>query len=204
MNPAVARNHPGSVRIIAGRWRGSKLPVADLAGLRPTADRVRETVFNWLQPHIGQARCLDLFAGSGALGFEAASRGAAEVVLIEREPRLVALLRENATRLHANDLRVEQADALRWLARPPTQTFDIVFVDPPFAEVLWVPAAQALRPWLTPKAFVYVERGRDTAFAAPADWTVHREGQTREVRYALYRREAGTLAASVQQDRPEA
>ncbi len=190
MNPAAQVRAAGSVRIVAGRWRGSKLPVADIAGLRPTADRVRETLFNWLQPHLAGARCLDLFAGSGALGFEAASRGASEVVLIEREPRLVALLRESAARLEADNLHIEQADALQWLARAPARAFDVVFVDPPFAQALWAQAARALAPWLSPAAFVYVERGRDSGFEPPADWRLHREAQTREVRYALYRRDA--------------
>lgn len=202
MNSAAAGSATGSVRIVAGRWRGSKLPVADIAGLRPTADRVRETLFNWLQPHLAGARCVDLFAGSGALGFEAASRGAGEVVLLEREPRLVALLRDSAARLGAGNLRIEQADALQWLARVPAQAFDVVFVDPPFAQALWTQTARALRPWLSTTAFVYVERGRDTGFEPPADWRVHREGQTREVRYALYRREAAgpTLGGNLSED----
>jgi 16S rRNA (guanine966-N2)-methyltransferase len=181
------------VRIIGGHWRGSKLPVADKPGLRPTSDRVRETLFNWLQPVLPGARVLDLFAGTGALGLEAASRGAANVVLVERDPMLVVSLRATADRLHANRVEIVCEDALRWLARAPTQAFDLVFLDPPFEAGLWQPALAALPPWLTDQAWLYLESPRDAAPIVPTDWITHREGSTREVRYALYRRRAATL-----------
>jgi 16S rRNA (guanine966-N2)-methyltransferase len=143
---ATTRAIPGVVRIIGGRWRGSKLSVAEVAGLRPTADRVRETLFNWLQPKLAGARVLDLFAGTGALGLEAASRGAGTVVLIERDPALAASLRATAARLAADGPSVVEIvcnDALQWLSRAPGIQFDLVFVDPPFADALWQPALEA-------------------------------------------------------------
>jgi 16S rRNA (guanine966-N2)-methyltransferase len=188
------RAAPGQVRIIGGRWRGSKLPVADKPGLRPTADRVRETLFNWLQQKLPGARVLDLFAGTGALGFEAASRGAAQAVLIEREPALAANLRASVQRLHAENVEIVHEDALRWLARAPDIRFDIAFLDPPFDAALWQPALAALSPWLAGEAWLYLECPHDAAPVVPADWRLHREGRTREVRYALYRRGAATLA----------
>lgn len=177
---------PGQVRIIAGSLRGSKLPVPERAGVRPTSDRVRETLFNWLQQQVAGRRVLDLFAGTGALGFEAASRGAAEVVLVERDATLAAELRTSASRLKCANVTVETSDVLAWLAAPPAGRFDLVFLDPPFDAGLWDSAAAALAPWLAESAWVYVERPNGTVFAAPAGWRLHREGRTREVHYALY------------------
>lgn len=182
---------PGQVRIIGGTLRGSKLPVENRPGLRPTSDRIRETLFNWLQNHVAGRRALDLFAGTGALGFEAASRGAADVLLLERDPQLAAALRNNAERLKAGAIRVECADALAWLARPAEPCFDLVFLDPPFTADLWSAAAKAVSPWLADDAWIYLESGRDAAIDLPPDWRPWREGQTREVRYALYRAERG-------------
>ena len=126
----------GNVRIIAGEWRGRRLPVADVPGLRPTADRARETVFNWLQPYIGGARCLDLFAGSGALGLEAASRGAGYVCLIEKELKAYKQLQANIETLKASDkVGVVKGDALTCLRSNANETWDIVFVDPPWQMV---------------------------------------------------------------------
>lgn len=188
---------PGAVRIIGGRWRGSKLPVADVAGLRPTSDRVRESLFNWLQPMLAGAWVLDAFAGSGALGLEAASRGAAQVVLLENHPLLAANLREQVARLGRSEstavVEIVQDDALRWLARPPSARFDLVFLDPPFAGELWVPTLAALVPWLAPAAWLYLESPRGAAPAPGMGWLAHRQGQTRDVQFALYRRDAVTL-----------
>ena len=177
---------PGSVRIIAGHLRGSKLPVPDRPGLRPTSDRVRETVFNWLQAKVPGASVLDLFAGTGALGLEAASRGAGSLVLVERDPGLAEALRGHVARFKLGAAQVVQADALAWLAGPPSARFDLVFMDPPFDGTLWEPAAQRLVPWLAPGAWIYVETPARMQASWPAGWRLHREGQTREVRFTLF------------------
>jgi 16S rRNA (guanine966-N2)-methyltransferase len=191
----------GQVRIIGGRLRGSKLPVPAAAGLRPTSDRVRETLFNWLQFELAGASVLDAFAGTGALGFEAASRGAAQVRLLERDPALAEGLRATARRLQADTVRVDTADALRWLRGTPDAAFDIAFLDPPFASGLLPEAAQALAPWLAPAAWIYVEGPTGAAPDVPADWREHRRGRTREVGFALYRRvPAGTLSLANGED----
>lgn len=180
---------PGKVRIIGGRWRGTRLEVADAAGLRPSADRVRETLFNWLQPVLPGARVLDLFAGSGALGLEALSRGAREAFLVERDPTLVGTLQAAVSRLKADDeARVVRADALAFLRAPLHGRFDVVFVDPPFAGNLWKGAVDALAPWLATQAWLYLESPLQAAIEPGPGWQPHREGHTREVRYALYRR----------------
>ncbi|APO94268.1 16S rRNA (guanine(966)-N(2))-methyltransferase RsmD [Xanthomonas vesicatoria] len=188
------RGMEGQVRIVGGRWRNTKLAVPDLPGLRPSSDRVRETVFNWLMPHLRGARVLDLFAGSGALGLEAVSRGAAHATLIERDPGLAQRLRELVTRLDAADqVQVLQEDALRWLERAPAAQADIVFVDPPFAAGLWPSVLERLPAHLAAEAWLYLEAPADAALQLPAGWHLHREGGTRQVRYALYRRAAATL-----------
>ncbi len=190
---------PGKVRIIGGRWRGTRLPVPAQPGLRPTADRVRETLFNWLQPMLSGTRVLDLFAGSGALGLEAVSRGAARAVLVERDGELVRGLRELAGRLEGGErVEVVQGDALTWLGAQPAGGFDLAFVDPPFAAGRWDAVLPALLPRLASDAWIYLESPAGTAPGLPADWVLHREGRTREVRYALYRRV--TLAAGSNTD----
>jgi 16S rRNA (guanine966-N2)-methyltransferase len=189
---------PGHVRVIAGRLRGSKLPVADAPGLRPTSDRARETLFNWLQDEVAGREVLDAFAGSGALGFEAASRGATGVLLLDRDPRLAASLRETAARLHVEDaVQVECADALAWLSKPARARFGLVFLDPPFGAGLHEAAARAVQPWLAERAWVYVEVAESAAFAAPQHWHLHRENAGKQARHLLFRVEspagAGTL-----------
>ncbi|MCG6942324.1 MAG: 16S rRNA (guanine(966)-N(2))-methyltransferase RsmD [Thiohalocapsa sp.] len=184
------------MRIIGGRLRGRRLPVPDQPGLRPTTDRVRETLFNWLAPDIAGSRCLDCFAGSGALGFEAFSRGAAAVVLIERAAAVAARLRENAALLRvAADapggqpdvkLDVMRADALGWLEKTDPRPFDIVFLDPPFDQRLIGRACELLqRGWLAPKALIYLESAASEPPPLPAGWRVTREGTAGQVRYAL-------------------
>jgi 16S rRNA (guanine966-N2)-methyltransferase len=179
----------GAVRIIAGHLRGSRLRVPDIDGLRPTPDRIRETLFNWLAPWIAGMRCLDLYAGTGALGIEALSRGAGECVFVERDHTLWRHLQDNLTRLRIANGHAIHMDAAGFLATAP-QTFDLVFLDPPFSADLWSASAQALedRGWLRDAAMIYVESPRDTAPELPARWTAHREGHAGAVRYALYRR----------------
>jgi 16S rRNA (guanine966-N2)-methyltransferase len=147
---------PGRVRVIGGAWRKSVLHFPAVAGLRPTPDRVRETLFNWLGQDLGGSTCLDLFAGSGALGFEAASRGARRVVLVERDSRAAGALRSNATRLSAGTLEVVASDAMAWLARAK-ERFDVVFVDPPFRQNVLPDVLARLPRVLESGARVYVE-----------------------------------------------
>lgn len=180
---------PGSVRIIGGRWRGTKLPVPDVGGLRPTADRVRETLFNWLQPALPGARVLDLFAGSGALGLEALSRGAREAHFVEQDARAYDALRESVARLDAGAVaHVHRADALAWLRAPLHGRFDIVFLDPPFTADAWDRTIEVLAPWVSDCSWLYVESPVTAPAAPPPPWALHREGRTREVRHALFRR----------------
>ena len=179
---------PGRVRIVAGTLRGSRLDVPDAPGLRPTPDRVRETLFNWLMPVIEGACCLDLFAGTGALGIEALSRGAAAVDFIETDARLVDSLRANLARLKQT-ARVVRSDGQRFLAETDGK-YDIVFLDPPFGADLWATAAQALETgsWLQSPAWIYVESPVDASPALPGNWQLHRESRAGAVRFALYRR----------------
>jgi 16S rRNA (guanine966-N2)-methyltransferase len=184
---APPRKPPGSVRIIGGRWRGTRLPVVDAPGLRPTSDRARETLFNWLQPVLHGARVLDLFAGSGALGFEALSRGAREALLVERDPRLADLLIDTSRRLRAEaEAHVIRADALAFLRAPLHGRFDILFVDPPFADDAWPAVLATLGPWLADGAWLYLESPA-TLDPGPV-WHLHRESRTRDAHHALYRR----------------
>lgn len=171
------------LRIIGGQWRGRKLPVPDLPGLRPTPDRVRETLFNWLSPDIVELRCLDLFAGTGALGFEALSRGARQAVMVEQHPRAVQALRDSANTLQAAaDIR--QGDALGVLAQLSGQ-FDLVFVDPPFALELWDRVLAALPPHLAAGHRVYVEA--PAAWPGPQDpaWETLKEKRAADVVFRL-------------------
>lgn len=182
----------GSLRIVAGRLRGSRLAVPDRPGLRPTSDRVRETLFNWLAPVIPGARCLDLYAGTGALGIEALSRGAGECVFVERDRELCRQLQDNLVRLKVAGARVVADDAFTFLAAPATTPFDLVFLDPPFDAGLWTEAALRLERggWLAAAAQIYVEATPQADFAVPPAWILHREGRAGMVHYALYRRSA--------------
>ncbi len=180
---------PGRVRIIGGSLRNSRLEVPGLAGLRPTPERVRETVFNWLAPVIAGARCLDLCAGTGALGIEALSRGAASVQFVERDPQAAQALSANLARLKASGGVVNTGNAQDYLRGSAQQPYDAVFLDPPFALDLWAALAQQLEAggWLAHAALVYVESPRDAVPMLPAQWRVHREAMAGAVRYALYR-----------------
>ncbi|QWT20544.1 16S rRNA (guanine(966)-N(2))-methyltransferase RsmD [Bacillus sp. NP157] len=181
-------NAIGRIRIVSGSLRNSRLEVPDLPGLRPTPERVRETLFNWLQPVIEGARCLDLFAGTGALGIEALSRGASMATFVEREPKLATALKANLARLKVQAAVVVD-DAARWLGGGG-KPFDVVFMDPPFAAGLWDAAAAALEAhgWLAPSAWIYVEAPRDASPSVPPGWQVHRQGSAGDVVFTLYRR----------------
>ncbi len=175
------------VRIIGGSHRGRHISFPDAAGLRPTPDRVRETLFNWVQPFIPGSRCLDLFAGSGALGFEAASRGAESVTLVERNPEVAGYLRQNAQALGLPNVEVLTADALGWLASV-NGGFDLVFVDPPFAAQLLEPVLRCLvRPGLLREGTrIYLEGDAAEPFPPlPGGLVPLREKVAGQVRYGL-------------------
>ena len=189
--PAVGRG-VNRVRIVGGTHRGRKIAFPDAAGLRPTGDRLRETLFNWLAPVLPGSRCLDLFAGSGVLGIEAASRGAAEVVLVESAPRVASALRQTIDELRLGErVRLVEADALQWLGSAAPVPFDVVFLDPPFAAGLMADAATTLERggWLADGALIYLERAESPGpWPVPLSWTVLRDKRAGQVSYALARR----------------
>ena len=185
--PKPAARGRNEVRIIGGQWRGRKIRFPDDTGIRPSPDRVRETLFNWLAPAVRGARCLDLFAGSGVLGLEALSRGAATAVLVDRDRNVVRHLQEVTRKLDAAGATVIAADALDWLAAGKGP-FDIVFLDPPF-DSTWLPAllGRLDEPGcLAPGAWVYVERpAAEGPPSLPAGWRLHRSGKAGDVGYYL-------------------
>jgi 16S rRNA (guanine966-N2)-methyltransferase len=191
--PGVRAAAPGkragqarTLRIIGGAWRGRKLRFPASAAIRPTPDRVRETLFNWLGSHTQAARCLDLFAGSGALGLEALSRGAAHVTFVEQDEVAARELRARLAEWQAGDAVVRRMDALRYLMGAPA-AFDLVFLDPPFASELLSRAAQRLEAgWLAPGALIYVECPSRAALPGmPASWQPLKAKQAGEVGYHL-------------------
>ena len=195
--PAITRRPtdraPQEVRIIGGQWKRTPLPVATVAGLRPTPARVRETLFNWLGQDMGGLRCLDAFAGTGALGLEAASRGAAEVLLVENDPQLVKSLQTLKTRLKADTVRIERGDGVAALQQRRGQALDVVFLDPPFGDdgnpALFNAALLAARQALHVDGLIHLE--------APRAWTedelaqlglqLHRQGKAGMVSFHLLR-----------------
>lgn len=190
--PGNARTPPGRVRIVAGKWRGRRLPVPAAPGLRPTSERIRETLFNWLAPRIEGARCLDLYAGTGALGFEALSRGAAEVLFVEQADAVARGLADSARLLDAANAGIHVGDAVRFLQQAEARPRDIVFLDPPFGDHRLTDRLEELcrllgaRPWLAPGAAVYVEQDRKACpLSLPDGWRLAREKCAGNVRYAL-------------------
>lgn len=182
----------GRLRIIAGNWRGRKLSFLDREGLRPTPDRVRETLFNWLQADIAGSRCLDLFAGSGALGFEAASRGARSVVMLDDDTLTVNQLRDNIDRLQAEQVKATCTDAVNFL-QSAGQVFDIVFIDPPYQSDLLVHCAALLeqKHWLANHAKIYLECDvHDELADLPENWHCQRRKKAGQVAYQLYTRDS--------------
>jgi len=179
---------PGSVRIIAGTWRGRRLGVTDVEGLRPSGDRARETLFNWLQPHLRDANCVDLFAGTGVLGLEAVSRGAAGAWLIERNPQAAIELRNHVDLLGAVNVRVVETDALAWLQQRPADSVDVIFIDPPFGEDL-APAVKDILDGgkqMKQGGLAYFETARsENAIQLSGPWLELREKTIGEVRMQL-------------------
>lgn len=182
---------PGFVRIIAGKWRGRRLQILNIKGLRPTPDRVRETVFNWLSSYLVGARCLDLFAGSGALGFEALSRGAAYVEMVDESKEVVKLLKEEFVLFGVENAHVHQASIpQKW--PPITQPFDIVFLDPPYQKDLLIPCCHFLEEqgYLAESAIIYLEAQQTIEDNdLPRNWQIIKSQQTGQVFYHLAQRE---------------
>jgi 16S rRNA (guanine966-N2)-methyltransferase len=175
---------PGKVRIIAGKWRGRKLDVIDSAGLRPTPDRVRETLFNWIQQEIVGARCLDLFAGSGALGFEALSRDATEVVMVESDLKAVESLKQQASTLKSENHIIQHADGLSWLQKEE-KAFDIIFLDPPFEQGYIEKCYEIIvkQSLLNSGGLVYIESEKNLTL--PDDWHIKKQKYAGQVQYML-------------------
>ena len=177
----------GSIRIIAGKHRGRKLPVLMSDGLRPTTDRVKETVFNWLMPYINDATCLDCFAGAGSLGFEALSRGARQVVLIELNNAAAKQLKMNKKLLNAENLSVNNTNSLDFLKSPATQKYNLVFIDPPFRKGLVSQTAELLNNgWLAEQALIYVEMEAQGSEQLPNNWQLLKEKVAGQVAYRLF------------------
>ena len=160
--PPTVHKGAGEVRIIGGQWRRTKLPVANKSGLRPTPDRVRETLFNWLGQSLLGWKCADIFAGTGALGLEAASREASVVQLCEQDTVLVEQLQAHIDRLKAFAVHVQRTDGVSWLARQAPQSWDVVFIDPPFESQLFQPALKAAALSVKYDGWIYLE--------APKKW----------------------------------
>lgn len=187
-------NHSGSgqIRIIGGQWRGRKLPVPDSPGLRPTTDRVRETLFNWLAPVMVDAHCLDCFTGSGALGLEALSRYAANATLLEMDRAVSQQLQKNLATLKAAHAHVINTNTLAYLAQKG-EPHNVVFVDPPFRKGLLEETLALLESngWLANEAYIYVESEVENGLpAVPVNWSLYREKVAGQVAYRLYQREA--------------
>ncbi len=182
----------GELRIIGGQWRGRKLRFPALPGLRPSPDRVRETLFNWLAPEISGARCLDLFAGSGALGLEALSRGAGFCQFVDAASAAARRIESHLTLLSCRDAQVFCGAAQAWLQQSAAVTFNIVFIDPPFRQGLLDECCKLLedRNWLAERAWIYIEAAADEpAPAVPPTWHRHRDKRAGQVAYRLFLRE---------------
>lgn len=186
-------NGVGQLRIIGGEWGSRKLSFPDVVGLRPTPDRVRETLFNWLAPYIEGARVLDPFAGSGALYLEALSRGASMGLALDTNSMAISSLREHLGTLRCTVGRTATGDALPHLETQPAEQFDVVFLDPPFHQDLLMPACTLLeeRNWLADSAWIYTEsETAPSTLGMPANWRLHREKKAGQVHYAVWERSA--------------
>jgi 16S rRNA (guanine966-N2)-methyltransferase len=192
-----AKGKSGFVRIISGQWRGRKLPVQDVEGLRPTTDRVKETIFNWLAAHVRGSRCLDLFAGSGGLGLEALSRYAEQVTLVEMDKGAADQLKKNLAALGSSQGAVIQSDAIHWLQGPVTP-FNLVFLDPPFRRELLPQVCELLeqRGWLAAGALIYLEREKEfDDLVLPGNWQCLKDKQAGQVCYQIYARSTPEASA---------
>lgn len=188
-NTGQRQNNAGLVRIIGGDLRGRKLPVLDLQGLRPSADRTRETLFNWLQFDVPGSHCLDLFAGSGALGFEAVSRGAKNVTMLELDRANAKQLKENLSTLKLDNIELFNQDSLQWLKQPAANAFDIVFIDPPFNQALVEPTLALLftNAYVHEQSLIYLEQEKNLPWPQmPAGWQCKKEKTTSQVRFGLF------------------
>ncbi|MBX8605264.1 16S rRNA (guanine(966)-N(2))-methyltransferase RsmD [Pseudomonas cichorii] len=184
-------NGLGQLRIIGGEWGSRRLTFPDAPGLRPTPDRVRETLFNWLSPYIAGAKVLDVFTGSGALYFEALSRGASMGLALDSNAAAIASLRQNLNLLNCTTGQIAQADALRHLETAVATPFDVVFLDPPFHQGLLASACALLesRGWLAENAWIYTEsENAPSTTGLPGNWRLHREKKAGQVHYALWER----------------
>lgn len=183
----------GSIRIIGGKWRGRKLAVLDKQGLRPTTDRIKETLFNWLMSVIHDSTCLDCFSGSGSLGFEAASRGAKSVTLLEKDKQVASQLNKNKQLIASHAIDIYHTDTLNWLNKPAQKKFDIVFIDPPFHQGLVADTVNYLEKnnWLNASCYLYIETEIDHNVLSyiPNNWHLHREKTAGQVHSYLFIRE---------------
>ncbi|MFE8070165.1 16S rRNA (guanine(966)-N(2))-methyltransferase RsmD [Marinobacteraceae bacterium S3BR75-40.1] len=182
------RSRNATLRIIGGDWRRRQLSFPELEGLRPTPDRVRETLFNWLAPTLPGSRCLDLFAGSGALGLEALSRGAGAIDFVEMAPAAARALQQNLDLLKANNGRIHNLDALAFLNRPPEQPYDLIFLDPPFRKGWLGQVIERLdAAWVRDGGYVYVEHEQEMGEQVwPEHWRLHRQKRAGQVVYSLF------------------
>lgn len=190
---------PGFVRIISGQWRGRRLPVQNAAGLRPTTDRVKETLFNWLMQDTAGRQVLDCFSGSGSLALEALSRYANAATLLELDTAAVRQLQQNLQKLQCAHAHVIQTNCLTYLAQPATQQYDLVFLDPPFRQHLLLPAAQLLEQqgWLMDDALIYVECEKElNVTTLPTNWRLLKENIAGQLAYRLYHRSQAALLAA--------
>lgn len=177
------------LRIIGGKWRSRRLEFPSADGLRPTGDRIRETLFNWLAPHLPGARCLDAFAGSGALGFEALSRGAKEVVFVEKNPSALQYLTINRDKLEAQTANIIPADVVEWLTREHETTFDIIFLDPPFSDSLHDQCLQVIAEstLFHANTLIYIESNQSYSPNLPLNWDIYKDKKTASLAYRLLR-----------------
>lgn len=190
-NTGKSRVASGSIRIISGLWRGRKLPVHDAEGLRPTTDRVKETLFNWIAMDVPRSKCLDLFAGSGGLGFEAASRQAEKVTMLELNKEAHIQLVKNVSTLKADNIEVLNKDSLEYL-KNNGEPYDLVFIDPPFRKGLLNDVVNLLESnhWLADDALVYIEAEKELELPElPSHWHLHREKVAGQVRFQLFTRQ---------------